>query len=91
MATRPSWHVASTNDGGPRYGGPLRARPQEHDKIYKSVKTFAAAIGCGMSEQGGKKFAPIVLLAVTQTAFEGGDIFEGVARKLIVLRPKTFR
>jgi hypothetical protein len=55
------------------------------------VKTFAAAIGCGMSEQGGKKFAPIVLLAVTQTAFEGGDIFEGVARKLIVLRPKTFR
>lgn len=34
---------------------------QEHDKVYKSVKTLAATIDCEMSEQGGKKFAPIVL------------------------------
>jgi hypothetical protein len=61
---------------------------EEHDEIYKAVKTFAAAIGCEMSEEGGKKFARIVMVAVAEAAFEGGDIFEGVARKLIVLRPK---
>jgi hypothetical protein len=64
---------------------------QEHEEISKAVKTFAAAIGCEMSEQSGNKFARIVLLAVTQAAFEGANIFGGVARTLIVLRPKTFR
>jgi hypothetical protein len=44
-----------------------------------------------MSEEGGKKFARIVVVAVTEAAFEGGDIFEGLARKLIVLRQKASR
>ena len=64
---------------------------QEHDEISKAVMTFAAKIGCEMSEQSGNKFARIVLLAVTQAAFERANIFEGVARRPIVLRPKTFR
>jgi hypothetical protein len=69
---------------------PFEHANEEHDKIYEAVKTFAAAIGCEMREEGGKKIARIVMVAVAEAAFEGGDIFEGVARKLIVLRPKPF-
>lgn len=69
---------------------PFEHANEEYDKIYKAVKTFAAAIGCEMSEEGGKKFARIVMVAMAEAAFEGRDIFEGVARKLIVLRPKHF-
>lgn len=64
---------------------------QEHDEISKAVKTFAAAIGCETSEQGREEIRTYALLAATQARFEGRDIFEGVARKLIVLHPKTFR
>mgnify|MGYP001092410600 FL=1 len=70
---------------------PFEYAKEEHDRIYEAVKIFAVAIGCEMSEEGGMKFARIVMVAVAEAAFEGGDIFEGVARKLIVLRQKTFR
>jgi hypothetical protein len=68
---------------------PFEYAKEEQDRIHNAVKTFAAAIGCEMSEEGGKKFARIVMVAMAEAAFEGGDIFEEVARKLIVLRPKT--
>jgi hypothetical protein len=70
---------------------PFEYAKEEHDRIHDALKAFAGAIGCEMSEEGGKKFARIVVVAVTEAAFEGGDIFEGVARKLIVLRQKTSR
>jgi hypothetical protein len=70
---------------------PLEHANEEFDRIHDAVKAFAVAIGCEMSEGGGKKFARIVMVAMAEAAFEGGDIFEGVARKLIVLRPETFR
>jgi hypothetical protein len=68
---------------------PFEYAKEEHDRIHDAVKTFAAAIGCDLGEEGGKVFARIVMIAVTEAAFEGGDIFEGVARKLIVLRSRT--
>jgi hypothetical protein len=70
---------------------PLEHANEEFDRIHDAVKAFAVAIGCEMSEGGGKKFVRIVMVAMAEAAFEGGDIFEGVARKLIVLRPETFR
>ena len=88
----PSWHVASSQNGGhTRWWDPSQYAKEEHDRIHDAVKAFAVAIGCEMSEEGGKKFARIVMVAMAEAAFEGGDIFEGVARKLIVLRQKTFR
>jgi hypothetical protein len=42
---------------------PFEYAKEEHDRIHEAVKTFAAAIGCEMSEQGGKKFARIVMVA----------------------------
>ena len=39
-----------------------------------------------MSEDGGKEFARVVMVAIAEAAFESGDIFEAVARRLIALR-----
>jgi hypothetical protein len=39
-----------------------------------------------MSDEGGKEFARVVMVAIAEAAFEGGDIFEAVTRKLIALR-----
>jgi len=69
---------------------PFEYAKEEHDRIYEAVKTFATAIGCDVSEEGGKQFARIIMVAVAEAAFEGGDIFEGVARKLLKFRPRPF-
>jgi hypothetical protein len=42
---------------------PFEYAKEEHDRIHDAVKAFAVAIGCEMSEQGGKKFARIVMVA----------------------------
>lgn len=68
---------------------PFEYAKEEQDRIHDAVKTFAAAIGCGMSDEGGKEFARIVMVAVAEAAFEGGDIYEGIARKVLGLRPRT--
>jgi hypothetical protein len=70
---------------------PLECAKEEHERIHEAVKTFAKAIGCDMSEEGGKQFARIIMVAVAEAAFEGGDIFEGVAKKLLVFRPQPPR
>jgi hypothetical protein len=68
---------------------PFEYAKEEHDRIHEAVKTFAKAIGCDMSEEGGKQFARIIMVAVAEAAFEGGDIFGGVARKLLTFRRRT--
>jgi hypothetical protein len=65
---------------------PFEHAKEEHDRIYEAVKTFAAAIGYDNSEEGGREFARIIMVAIAEAAFEGGDIFEAVARRLIALR-----
>ena len=45
---------------------PFEYAKEEHDRIHDAVKAFAVAIGCEMSEEGGKKFARIVVVAVTE-------------------------
>jgi hypothetical protein len=75
-ATRPL-HFASTKAEDHGMVDLFEHANQEHDEISKRLKTLPRRW--------------LVLLAVTQAAFEGANIFEGVARKLIVLRPKTFR
>jgi hypothetical protein len=67
---------------------PFEHAKEEHDRIYEAVKTFAAAIGCDNSDEGGREFARIIMVAVAGAAFEGGDIFEGVARKLLTFRSR---
>jgi hypothetical protein len=69
-------------------GSPFEYAREEHDRIREAVKDFAKAIGCDMSEEGAKQFARIVMVAFAEAAFEGGDIFEGVARKLLTFRPR---
>jgi len=63
-----------------------RTHEEEHDRINQAVRTFAEAIGCDMSSEGGKEFARILMVALAEAAFEGGDIFDGLARKLVTLR-----
>jgi hypothetical protein len=65
---------------------PFEHAPEEHHKIHEAVRNFAQAIGCDMSDESGKEFARVVMVAIAEAAFEGGDIFEGVARKLLALR-----
>ena len=67
---------------------PFEHAKEEHDRIHEAVKTFAQAIGCEMSEEGGKQFARVLMVAVAEAAFEGGDVFEGVTRKLLTFRTK---
>jgi len=65
---------------------PFEHATEEHHKIYDAVKSFAQAIGCEISDEGGKQFARVVMVAIAEAAFEGGDMFEAVARRLIALR-----
>jgi hypothetical protein len=65
---------------------PFEHATEEHHKIHDAVRTFARAIGCDMSDEGGKEFARVVMVAIAEAAFEGGDIFEAVTRRLIALR-----
>ena len=65
---------------------PFEDATDERHKIHEAVTTFARAIGCEMSDQGGKEFARVVMVAVAEAAFEGGDIFEAVTRRLIAVR-----
>jgi hypothetical protein len=65
---------------------PFEHATEEHHKIFEAVRTFAQAIGCDMSEEGGKEFARVVMVAIAEAAFEGGDFFAAVARRLIALR-----
>jgi hypothetical protein len=67
---------------------PFEQAKEEHDRIHEAVKTFANAVGCDMSPEGGREFARLLMVAVAEAAFEGGDIFEGVARKLLAFRPR---
>jgi len=59
---------------------------EEHHKVYEAVRTFAQAIGCDISDEGGKEFARLLMVAMAEVAFEGGDLFAAVARTLIALR-----
>lgn len=60
---------------------------QEKERIHEAIRTFASAIGCQISSEGGKQFARLVMVAIAEAAFEGGDIYEGLARTLVTLRP----
>ena len=70
---------------------PFEQATEEDHKIYEAVRTFAQAIGCEISDEGGKQFARVVMVAMAEAAFEGGDIFEAVARRLIALRRNQSR
>ena len=61
---------------------------EEKQRIHESVRTFARAIGCEITIDGGKEFARFVMTALAEAAFEGGDVYEGVARKLLALRAR---
>jgi hypothetical protein len=65
---------------------PFEHATEEHHKIYEAVRMFAQAIGCDASEEGGKEFARLVMVAMAEAAFEGGDFFAAVSRRLIALR-----
>ena len=65
---------------------PFEHATDEQYRIQEAVRNFAQAIGCDMSDEGGKEFARVVMVAIAEAAFEGGDIFEAVARRLIALR-----
>lgn len=65
---------------------PFEQATEEQHRIHEAVKTFAQAIGCDMSDEGAKEFARLVMVAIAEAAFEGGDIFEAIARRLIVHR-----
>jgi hypothetical protein len=65
---------------------PFEQATEEHLKIYEAVRIFAQVIGCDISEEGGKEFARVVMVAIAEAAIECGDIFEAVARRLIALR-----
>ena len=65
---------------------PFEHATEEHHKIHEAVTTFARAIGCDISEEGGKEFARVVMVAMAEAAFEGGDFFGAVAWRLIALR-----
>ena len=65
---------------------PFEHATDEQYRIHEAVRNFAQAIGCDMSDEGGKEFARVVMVAIAEAAFEGGDIFEAVARRLIALR-----
>jgi hypothetical protein len=67
---------------------PFEHPKEEHDRSYEAVKTFAQAIGYEISEEGGKQFARVIMVAIAEAAFEGGDIFEGVTRKLLTFPPR---
>jgi len=67
---------------------PFENAKEEHDRIYGAVKAFAEAIGCDLSRDGGQEFARIIMVAVAEAAFEGGDIHEGLTRKLLTFRPR---
>ena len=86
---RPFGTVANGKAGDQMMVIPFENAKEEHDRIYEAVKTFATAIGCDISEEGGKQFARIIILAVAEAAFDGGDVFEGIARKLLTFRPST--
>ena len=38
----------------------------EHDRIHEAVRTFAKAIGCDMSDEGGREFARIIMVALAE-------------------------
>jgi hypothetical protein len=40
---------------------PFEQTTEEHLKIYEAVRIFAQAIGCDISEEGGKEFARVVM------------------------------
>jgi predicted transcriptional regulator len=65
---------------------PFEHATDEQYRIHEAVRRFAQAIGCDMTEEGGKEFARVVMVAIAEAAFERGDIFESVARRLIALR-----
>ena len=86
MEIRPFGTVATGKTEDQMMVIPFENAQEEHDRIYEAVKTFATAIGCDISEEGGKQFARIIMVAVAEAAFDGGDVFEGVARKLRMFR-----
>lgn len=65
---------------------PFEHATEEQHRVHEAVKTFAQAIGCDMTDEGAKEFARVVMVAIAKAAFEGGDTFEAVARRLIVHR-----
>jgi len=66
---------------------PFEYATEEHDNIHEAVKAFARAVGHDITDEGGKQFARVVMVALAEAA--RGDIFEGVAPKLIALRRKA--
>jgi hypothetical protein len=78
------WHKC----GEPELAANLLENAKEgQERIQEAVRTFAAAIGCELSVEGGKEFARVIMVALAEAAFESGDIYAGVARKLLTLRP----
>jgi hypothetical protein len=65
----------------------LENTKEEQARIQEAVRSFATAIGCALSVEGGKEFARVMMVALAEAAFEGGDIYAGVARRLLTFRP----
>lgn len=65
---------------------PFEHATEEQQNVYEAIRTFAQAIGCDTSEEGSKEFARVVMVAMAEAAFEGGDFFRAVARRLVALR-----
>lgn len=80
------WHKC----GEPESAANLLENAKEgQERMQEAVRTFAIAIGCELSVEGGKQFARVVMVALAEAAFESGDIYEGFARKLLTLRPRN--
>ena len=60
----------------------------QHKAIHEAVKKLAKVAGCDTSNEGGKEFARIMVPAISVATYEGGDIFKGIADKLLTFRPR---
>jgi hypothetical protein len=58
---------------------PFEYATEEHDNIHEAVKAFARAVGHDITDEGGKQFARVVMVALAEAAFE--EIFSKVLRQ----------
>jgi hypothetical protein len=65
----------------------INASKEQH-RFYEAVKQLAKAIGCDTSNEGGKEFARIMLPAISEAAYLGGDVLKGIAIRLLAFRPQ---
>jgi hypothetical protein len=61
---------------------------KQRDAIHEAIKRLAKVTGCGDSKEDGSEFARIMLPAISEAAYNGGDILNEIANKLLTFRPR---